>query len=100
MKATKAQLESDLNSGEPVLLFDIREEYEVMLNPLPYSETKHMPMATYQTMLEEMKQAKTYMVCKSGERAENLSYYISKTYGIDNIYFVEGGAQEILGVEI
>lgn len=100
LKATKSQLEVDLNSDQPVLLLDIREEYEVILNPLPYDAVVHVPMGNYKSVLDQMRNNRVYLVCKAGERAKNLAYYISKTYQIPDIHFVEGGAQAILGIEI
>ena len=100
LKATKSQLEADLNSGLPVLLIDIREEYEVILNPLPYDSVLHIPMAEFESALDQMNNNRVYLVCRSGERAGNLAYYISKTHHIPDIHFVEGGAQAILGIEI
>lgn len=98
LKLSVEELNELISTEKTPKIIDIREEYEVLLNPLPFEQTVHIPMAEYKDFIDD--EDEIILVCRSGERAYNLAYYIFKTLNKSNVKFVEGGAQEILGIEI
>ena len=78
------------NSGSPMTLLDVREEWEIELAPVP-SEIVHIPMGEISSRLSELDPAKeTVVICRSGGRSLEVARFLERS-GFSLVWNLAGG---------
>ncbi|WP_096152889.1 MULTISPECIES: rhodanese-like domain-containing protein [Bacillus] len=72
---TTEDLKKKLETGEDVLLVDVREDEEVEMGMIP--NAKHIKMGDIPANLDKLDKEKEYVfICRSGRRSENVCAYL------------------------
>jgi len=75
--------------GEPPVLLDVRESWELKICALPAS--LHIPMGQIPARLAELDPAReTVVVCHHGVRSLRVAYFL-EGQGFKNLYNLQGG---------
>ncbi len=75
--------------GEPPLLLDVREGWELNICALPGST--HLPMGQIPARLQELDpQRETVVVCHHGVRSLRVAYFLA-SHGFSKLYNLQGG---------
>lgn len=91
---TVAQLRQLLDSGEPLVLLDIREAFEWKLSNLGDHGALLIPMGEIPDRLGELKPAEpTVVYCRTGARSDLVTRFLL-THGFEKVWNLEGGINE------
>lgn len=72
---TPEEVKAKLKNGEAISLIDVREDEEVAAGKIP--EAKHIKMMEIPDRLDEInKDEEHIIICRSGKRSENVSYFL------------------------
>lgn len=78
-----------LKSGEEIQLVDVREPDEY--NAVKVDHSLHVPLSRLQqSALKLSKKKDTYLLCRSGKRAQSAAQRL-QSLGFDRLYIVKGG---------
>ena len=78
------------NSGVPMTLLDVREEWEIERAPVP-TEIVHIPMGEISNRLSELDPAKeTVVICRSGGRSLEVARFLERN-GFSSVSNLAGG---------
>jgi rhodanese-related sulfurtransferase len=77
-------------AGEPMILLDVREDWEVALAPVP-TDTLHIPMGEISDRIGELdpNQA-TVVICRSGGRSAQVADFLERQ-GFGKVFNLAGG---------
>ncbi len=95
---TPAQLKERLERGEPLVILDVREPFELEISRLPYP-FRHIPMGEVLERVHELNPAdEIVVVCRSGGRSAQITRLL-QTMGFGKVKNLVGGvngyAQEV-----
>ena len=95
---TPAQLKERLERGEPLVILDVREPFELQISRLPYP-FRHIPMGEVLERVHELNPAdEIVVVCRSGGRSAQITRLL-QTMGFGKVKNLVGGvngyAQEV-----
>jgi rhodanese-related sulfurtransferase len=72
---TPEEVKAKLKKGEAISLIDVREDEEIAAGKIP--EAKHIKMMEIPDRLDEINQDEEHIIiCRSGNRSENVSYFL------------------------
>ncbi|HCD52850.1 MAG TPA: NADH oxidase [Balneolaceae bacterium] len=87
---TVKELKKKLDANEDVQLIDVREDFEYQVSNLG---GKHIPLGSLPTKIEELsglKEKEIIMICRSGARSANATYFLTQN-GFTNVANLSGG---------
>jgi adenylyltransferase/sulfurtransferase len=88
---TPAQLRQRLDTGEPLLLIDVREPYEWDICNLEHHGAQLVPLADLQERMETLERdTDVVLYCRSGKRSEGAARYMI-AHGFDRVWSLRGG---------
>lgn len=86
---TPKHLEEKQNSGEAIVVIDVREPYEVDICRI---ESIHIPMAEVPERLNDIPvEGEVVIMCKSGKRALAVANLLESDHGRQNVVILDGG---------
>jgi rhodanese-related sulfurtransferase len=87
---TPGQFIERRESGIPMTLLDVREDWELALAPVP-SEIVHIPMPLIPERIGELDPAvETVVICRSGGRSAQVAQFLAAR-GFDSVLNLAGG---------
>jgi len=91
---TVAQLRQMLDTGEPLVLLDIRESFEWNLSNLGQYGAVLIPMGEIPARIGELNRAdRTVVYCRTGARSDLVTRFLL-THGFEQVWNLEGGINE------
>ena len=91
---TVAQLRQMLDTGEDMVLLDVREAFEWELSNLGEHGAILMPMGEIPARLGELNPAERVVVyCRTGARSDLITRFLL-THGFEQVWNLEGGINE------
>ena len=91
MELTALELRDALASGRPIMLLDVREQWEFDLCHLP--NAVHMPLGSLPERLGELEAgAEIVTICHGGGRSLQAARFL-KSQGHDNVRSLRGGVE-------
>lgn len=86
---TAQELANAIEKKETFTLLDIREPYEYEIGHL---DCTHIPMGDIPSRANELENTKTtYVICRSGKRAEAIANFLCANHNFKDIAVVAGG---------
>lgn len=89
---TPKKLNEKHAAGESVVLIDVRTPAEFGEVHVPFAVNLPLDRITPEAVREAAQGAPVYVICRSGQRAQNACDQLAKG-GVDNLTLVEGGTQ-------
>ena len=78
------------DAGTPMLLLDVREDWETQLAPVP-TDLKHIPMGQVADRLSELDPLQdTVVICRSGGRSLQVARFLT-AQGFASVFNLAGG---------
>lgn len=85
-------LKQRLDNGDPLVLIDVREDWEYQTCHIEGS--RHVPMSQVMGQLDSLdKAAETVFICHHGMRSQQVAQYL-ETQGFSRVYNLEGGIDQ------
>ena len=88
---TPAQLKQRLETGEPLILLDVREPYEWNIANLESRGARLIPLAELPERMADLDPDTDIVIyCRSGSRSEAAARHL-RANGFDRVYHLRGG---------
>lgn len=99
LELTPAQLKQRIDTGEPLVLIDVREPYEWSIANLAPHGARLIPLAELPDRMAELDHGADIVVyCRSGGRSEGAARHM-RAHGFERVWSLRGGlngwAQEV-----
>ncbi len=91
VEITPLELKKRLESGEVLVVLDIREPHELKISVLP--DVLHIPMGELTDRIEELEAKKSeeiVVVCRAGNRSSVIADFLRES-GFERVYNLTGG---------
>lgn len=91
VEITPLELKKRLDSGEVLVVLDIREPHELKISVLP--DVLHIPMGELTDRIEELEAKKSeeiVVVCRAGNRSSVIADFLRES-GFERVYNLTGG---------
>lgn len=89
---TPTELKQRLDNGEPLVLLDVRENWEYETCHIEGSAL--MPMSQVMSQIGSLdKEAETVFICHHGSRSQQVAQFL-ESQGFKHVYNLEGGVDE------
>jgi adenylyltransferase/sulfurtransferase len=86
-----SQLKQMLDTGEPLVLLDVRERFEWEISNLGQYGAKLIPMGDVPARIDEMDRTEPVVVyCRTGARSDLIARYLIMN-GFERVWNLEGG---------
>lgn len=88
---TPSQLKQMLDTGEPIVLLDVREPFEWEISNLARYGARLIPMGDVPSRIDEMKRTDPVVVyCRTGARSDLIARYLIMN-GFERVWNLDGG---------
>jgi adenylyltransferase/sulfurtransferase len=88
---TPTQLRQLLDTGEPIIVVDVREPFELRMANLEKVGAVHIPLGQLPERMSELDPAaRTVMVCHTGNRSARAAQFLAAN-GFERVHNLSGG---------
>lgn len=88
---TAAELEQRIQTGEPLILIDVREPYEWAISNLAPQGARLIPLAELSQRMAELDPATDIVVyCRTGGRSDAAARHL-RAHGFERVWSLRGG---------